>query len=178
LEYARDQLWLSRGLEPHLKAELAAADAWQAWTLVDAVVPEERLQRLSQGGAIETSDIEADIRSEVPTSMAAHAPASWVVPDSMACPDDPFCKRLRRTYITADDAVYYVVRTAEPDGVVEAWWQGSSAAGHMGLVTTHAIPTSELTAADLHAIAAQAVLLIWTAYDGEGLLLLERQGDF
>jgi hypothetical protein len=173
LRYARDQLWVARGLGPHLDRHLTA-DEWSSWTFADLSVPESRLERFSEGGAINSVDVESDVWREVATTMAGNAPAAWLVPDPLGRPTDPFLRDVDVEYFVMEDAVYYVERSGEIERLAATWRQASSAAGQMGLVTTYDLPASELDAADLRFAAGHAVLLAMSAYDGDGILLFEK----
>ncbi|HEX7300303.1 MAG TPA: hypothetical protein VF257_15000 [Solirubrobacteraceae bacterium] len=174
LRYARDQLWVARGLGPHLK-ELLTSDAWDSWTFADPSVPASRLERFSTALAIGLADVECHAWKEVATVMTAESPAVWLAPDSLARPGDGILKRVTVEQQFVDDGVYLVERAGDVDRIAATWGWASSAAGQMGLVTTHVLPASGIDAEDLRAAAEQAVLLVMTAYDGDGIIFFRRR---
>lgn len=154
-EFAREQLWLARGLEPHLHP-LLSPERFAAFTLAPLTVDDERLARFAVGGAIGCTHAHyAEVR------RALFPGARWIVPDPMGTPGDPFLARVDTPWLEVDDGIYY------RGHVAQAWRAGASAAGQMGLVTT----------ADdtLQAMAENARLIAMTAYDCEGTILFERR---
>jgi hypothetical protein len=172
LDYAHDQFWMARGLGPHLDG-LLAPSTWSAWTVADPSVPMSRLVRFSEGGSIASDSVEHHLYAAVAKAMT-HVVAAWLVPDPLARPDDRFLMDVEVEYHGLDDAVYYVGRTAETERLAAVWRQAGSAAGQIEIVTTHALPASELDTDDLRSAAARAVLIVMSAYDGDGVLFLEK----
>jgi hypothetical protein len=70
----------------------------------------------------------------------ARIPATWFLPDPMARPGARFLRRARTSFVTVEDAVYWVEDDRDPARLRAAWDFAASAAGHMGLVTTTAPP--------------------------------------
>jgi hypothetical protein len=172
--YARQQTWLARGLQRHF-ADTLTSDRWTAWTLAEASVPDVRLERFSEGGALcEGGEVRRALINELVAAMTHDGPTACVVPDPMGRPGDPFLRRAQTPYIVVDDGVYYVERERDPDRLRTAWASAGSAAGQMGLVTTAPPDSAAPTHEHLLAAAAQATLIVFEAYDGEGALLFER----
>jgi hypothetical protein len=60
--------------------------------------------------------------------------ATWLVPDPLGRPGDPFLERVEVPCTTIDDSIYYWPTTADGIAVEHIWWVGSSAVGEVGLV--------------------------------------------
>jgi hypothetical protein len=174
-DHLREQAWLARGLERHF-ADTLTSDRWTAFTLAEASVPDERLERFSHGGAPCRGDgVKRGLVRELVAAMTRDGPTAFVVPDPMARPGDRGLRRAQAPYIVIDDGVYYVERERDPDRVRLAWAWSGSAAGMMGFVTTAPPDSAAPTHEHLLAAAARATLLVFEAYDGEGALFFERR---
>ena len=173
MEYVRDQLWLTRGLAPYLET-LFASTEWSAWTRADSSVPESRLARFAEGGATLSTGVEFGICAEVAEAMTGQPRAAWFVADPLARPGDPVLSTVELEYHAVDDAVYYVARPGDHAPVAEAWRQASSAAGQAGLVTTNEPPKSGVDGDALRRVAERAVLIVVSAYDGDGAIFAAR----
>ena len=174
-EYARERAWLARGLQQHFTDSLTA-ERWSAWTRAEASVPDERLERFSDGGALcGSGEVRRGLISELVAAMSRDASAACVVPDPMGRPGDPFLWRTQAPYMVIEDGVYYVERERNPDRLSIAWDSAASAAGQMGLVTTASPDSAEPTHEQLLGAAARATLIVVEAYDGEGALFFARR---
>jgi hypothetical protein len=174
-DFVREQLWLARGLEPFLQ-EALSRERWAATTFAEPAVPDARLQRFSDGGRLcAPHPLDAGVLAVVRAAMMSKPAGVWLAPDPMASPQDRFLDKVRIPWFTVEDAVYYVERSPAIESLKTVWQRTASAAGQMGLVTAHQLPTSRLDRADLEGAVGGAVLIVVSAYDGDGVLLLERR---
>jgi len=108
--YARGKAWVARGLERCFAEELTT-ERWSAWTLADDSVPDERLERFSDGGPLcAGGQVRRGLIDAVAAAMARDSSATWLLPDPMGRPD-PFLQRARTAFIVVDDGVYWAMRT-------------------------------------------------------------------
>lgn len=171
--FVRDQLWLARGIAPFLE-DAITPKLWDVTTLAGHEVSDARLERFSEGGLLCAPHAVTDgLLAVVRDVMTREDPATWVVPDPLAKPGDRFLARVGVAWFAVDHAVYYVERSPVPERLAATWRQASSAAGQLGLVTTHEVARNG--PADLERVAGDAILIVVTAYDGDGVLLLERR---
>jgi hypothetical protein len=176
-DFVREQLWLARGLAPRLR-ETLTPEYWDVTTFAEPSVSDARLERFSQGGRLCVADpLDSGALSVIRSAMTREMTAVWLAPDPMAKPQDRFLDDVHRRWFAVDDAVYYVERSPAIDDLKAVWRQTGSAAGQMGLVTTYELPVSALDSEDLNGAASNAVLVVVSAYDGDGVLLLERRRD-
>jgi hypothetical protein len=169
--FVRDQLWLARGIAPFLEDALTP-EQWDVTTLAGETVSDRRLGRFAEGGRLCAADALRDgLLTAVRDVMTRENPATWLVPDPMAKPGDRFLARVDVAWFAAGDSVYYVERSPVLERLAATWKQANSAVGQLGLVTTHEV--AQLP--DLEGVANEAILIVVTAYDGDGVLLLERR---
>lgn len=173
-EFARDQLWLARELEPMLSPSLTS-DRWKATTFADPAVSDERLSRFAEGGRVASCDPIPATLSVVRDAMTRDAPANWLLPDPVASPDDPHLDTPHTRQFSVGGTVYYIEPTPDIELLRAAWRNASSAGGQMGLATTHELPYPSVTEPDLKAAVDSAVVLVFTAYDGDGVLLFSAR---
>lgn len=172
LAYARDRVWLARDLAPGL-ADSLAAEGWQAYTLADPGTPSDRLVRLTQGGLAYSQDAQREMAREVSEAMRRHVSPIWIVPNPLARASDKAALNVGVDVLVRDGTVYYVAHSHDPDAVLAVWWEAASATGQLGFVTAAGEVTDDVDD-DLGAAVRQAVLVVLTAFDGEGVLFLER----
>jgi hypothetical protein len=160
-------LWMGRSVGKELGSVLTR-DAWRAWTFAPAHLSDEELHRYQAGsyswaGAAPTwpMALEHLVRALGRDGM------TFVVPDGMASPSDPWLQRNTSPteIVTAGNEMYWVVRRPDADAADRAWGDGASAAGVIGLVTEAAVPSGEATRTDLTQIARHARLVLFSAYD-------------
>jgi hypothetical protein len=174
-EFARDRLWLARGLKPFVR-DLLVPERCSCWTLAGRDVSDERLAQFDVGGFVAPGYVAELVASEVAPIIAGSEDRVLLVPDPMARPGDPFLKRETIRHIVVGDGVYYVEGSAETERLVTGWRAGSSAAGQMAVVSSVSqdLMRDEL---DLQRAADASVLLMFEAYDGYGALFFARRGE-
>ncbi len=174
LAYARKRVWLARELESGL-TDVLAAEGWRAYTLADPDVSNDRLVRLAEGGLAYAQDAQREMAREVTEAMRRHPSPVWIVPDSLGRPTDRVVLNAGVDFLVRGESVYYVARSDDPDGLLAVWWQAASAAGQLGFVSAAGAAADDVDY-DLDAALLQAVLVVFTVFDGESFLFLERDG--
>jgi hypothetical protein len=172
LGYARRSLWLARGLEPHLETSLERG-GWHAWTLADPGVPAARLERFDEGGRLCHDELDLVLFGHLSEAMQRHQGSVLVVPDPLARPADSFLARVPTAHVSHGEAVYHLGRSGEPAKLLRVWRQAMSAAGAMALLTTCDMRGPSLDDGDLASAAARAKHILVSAYDGDGVLVLD-----
>ncbi|HWF74458.1 MAG TPA: hypothetical protein VG186_14005 [Solirubrobacteraceae bacterium] len=173
-EYLRDNLWLARELGSYLE-EIIHLDALLAYTIADPEIPGDRVTRFTEGGRVYSGDVWHAVWRSVADRMDRHRPAVWLVPDSLARPTDliPIRNDVDAEHYVVGDGIYYVERRPDAERVGATWRRAKSAAGEIGVVTTH-LSDGLRSSADLRLAAVNYQFVVVTAYDGDGALLLGR----
>jgi hypothetical protein len=167
---ATDWLWLGRSLGDALKC-LLSAEEFEPWAFAPSDIPADDLANYSTAThATDASSAWWRATLDYIVEVMRREHAIWVVPDSMARPEDPFL----RTYVAAAERVdtgsevYWIARDAGPAAVESAWDSGDSAAGVMGVVSTSGVSPTETTAEELRDVAVNASHIVISAYDHSG----------
>jgi hypothetical protein len=167
-------LWRARELEEPLAARLKTS-LGDAWTCAPDFVTDEELSRIYSGHPEWEEQYEETWRSVVEylTDRMRRTGASWIVPDSVASTTDPiFGQHEKSEYVAVGITPYYVVREPDPTALQQAWRDGGSAAGELGLLTLADVPTGTGTFDDLSRIAGRVTDLVVEAYDHPGLVIV------
>lgn len=173
LEYAERAWWLARGLEGDLR-RVVVPERFYAWTSVGADAAAQLVSGgdLARGLGVTSCGEARPSLTDAVRLVGLDRSRVWLVPDPMARPGDPLLKTVA-DYIVAGDGVYHVASDSQPDQILTAWRNASSAAGQLGVVTSR--PPVSLDPADLQAVAEHARLVVMSAFDGQGLLFFERR---
>jgi hypothetical protein len=142
-------------------------DRWEAWVFAPRDIPEEDLQRFKSGSyAWRGAPGWRESLDYLVRAMELSS-ATFVVPEGMGRPGDPWLQHNESPteIVTAGDDLYWVVREPDAAAVAQAWSDGASAAGVIGLVTQAVVPDTEASRDDLRRIAREASLVAFSAYD-------------
>jgi hypothetical protein len=164
-----ERLWLARGFEDALTAELLRG-GWRAWTLADRDVSDARLAEYSTGGHVFSDGSVADQVARVAAVRLRRLAGWWIVPDPAAGPGDRFLDGVAHQAVA--DAVYYMERTHERSVIARLWQQAATATDRMGLVAQRGLASEHWNA--FAEIVAGVELLVVGAYDGDGVIFVER----
>jgi hypothetical protein len=171
IDFARSRLWLAGAFEPLIDAELRGGE-WRAWTWADRDVSPVRLAHFGEGGHVFTgSSVEEQI-GRIVRGRVRRPPGAWLVIDPLAKPGDASLEQL--PHRTFGETVVYIEGTDDVAQHRDTWTYAASAAGTIGLVSSAAIDALDDDSHSLNRIVAAAHFLVLEAYDGDGVIYLER----
>jgi hypothetical protein len=168
-----DVLWQAKAFEAPLAAALTP-ERWDAGALAAETVPADRLERIRAGGLGGGGAGPRDV-AELVAAELRRGDRGLIVIEDMADPGDAFLTREQEPYEVIGDTIIYVAREPDVDVIEQAWRRSTSAAGHVGLVTAHALPVGEDAGYDVAASVVAATMVVLKAYDGEGALVFTRR---
>jgi hypothetical protein len=164
-EQGESFLWRAAGLEAGLRAELYP-QTFSAWTFAPPFVTDEELaalQLLNRRWESEPSGTWEMVLRYLEGRMRDLS-ATWVVPDSLReVTDSSF--NPSSEYFIVGTTPYYVTREPDARKIEQAWIDGGSAAGELGLLTSTDVPRTEPPVQQLERIAECACDVVVEAYD-------------
>jgi hypothetical protein len=167
-QYARDWLWLSRGLQPVLRSALDP-QWFRSWTIASPEVSDHQLARFGAAIPVFSGEVGLMVAQELAPIVAGGDGRVLLAPDPMGTPGDAFLEGVNTPYLIVDDAIYYVAQSSDVEVLASAWRAAASAAGQMAVVTEEGVDMSNAEL-DLQRAARATVALAISAYDGLGAL--------